>query len=243
MTETQATHIREPAIDKLKGQIQHVSMSRAEREQLERARENALPFAERAGSRKRHMYRGWQLEPVELQADNFAITRSNYGYRVLNSPDLGIIDVDFDFGAGISEMHMAVQRMEAITNIRDWVAAHPEQSWRVYRTAAGLRMIRTAAPQPLDETYDAVRDAITEADRLYCDLCKEQNAFRARISPKVNQIGADYPGWSPYAYPEGFWDHSPTQEEILAYDMKARQYKVAELIEVVGSGAVHQQLG
>jgi len=249
MTTQEATQVQETAIEQLKRQVEDYDKHERELEEQERARENALPFNERTTWRKRHMYRGWQLEPViEQHADAaglsaFAITRSNYGYRVLNTPDLGIVDVDFDLGAGISKMHVHAQQKEAIANIRDWVAAHPEQSWRVYRTAAGLRMIRTDAPQPLDETYDAVRDAITEADRLYCDLCKEQNAFRARISPKVDRIGADYPGWSPYAYPEGFWDHSPTQEEILAYEMTARQYKVAELIEVVGSGAVHQQLG
>src|SRR6516225_4867606 len=55
------------------------------------------PFLELKEWRTRHMYRGWTLEPVELQhepvagSSPFAITRSNYGYRVLNSPDLGII--------------------------------------------------------------------------------------------------------------------------------------------------------
>lgn len=230
-------------LDELRKDVQKMRRSWEEQERKKREYDASLPFAERTLYRTRHMYLGWQLEPVEVQAENFAITRSNYGYRVLNSPEIGIIDVDFagDCG-GISVMHVTAQQKEAIANLRDWVASHPEQSWRIYRTAAGLRMIRTDAPQPLDESYDGVRDAIVDADRLYCDLCKEQNAFRARISPKVHRIGADYPGWSPYAYPEGFWDHSPTQEEILAYEMKAAQYKVAELIEVVGAGDVHPAL-
>ena len=100
----------------------------------------------------------------------FTTTRSNFGYRVLNSPDLGAVDVDFDLGPGIVETHIAAQQKEALSNIRDWVAAHPEQCWRVYRTAGGLRMIRTDAPQPLDETYVAVGKAIEQSDRLYCNL-------------------------------------------------------------------------
>jgi hypothetical protein len=221
---------------------------REERERTLQEQDDALPFSQRTLYRKRHMYRGWQLEPVEEATEGyegmsgFAITRSNYGYRVLNSPDLGAVDVDFDLGPGICETHIAAQQKESLSNIRDWVAAHPEQSWRVYRTAGGMRMIRTDAPQPLDETYVAVAKAIEQSDRLYSRLCKEQKAFRLRISPKVARIGADYPGWSPYAYPEGFWDHAPTPEEIRAYDTLARQYKVADLMEVVGSGQVHPAL-
>jgi hypothetical protein len=221
---------------------------REERELTLQAQDDALPFSQRTLYRKRNMYRGWQLESVEEATDGyegmsgFAITRSNYGYRVLNSPDLGAVDVDFDLGPGIVETHILAQQKESLSSLRDWVAAHPEQSWRVYRTAAGLRMIRTDAPQPLDETYEAVAKAIEQSDRLYSRLCIEQKAFRLRISPKVARIGANYPGWSPYAYPEGFWDHQPTPEEIHAYDTIACQYKVADLIEVVGSGQVHPAL-
>ena len=219
---------------------------RYDADEIELQLDTLLPFADRNGYRKKHMYRGWQLETVEelhaVGECTFTTTRSNFGYRVLNSPDLGAVDVDFDLGPGIVETHIAAQQKEALSNIRDWVAAHPEQCWRVYRTAGGLRMIRTDAPQPLDETYVAVGKAIEQSDRLYCKLCKEQMAFRLRISPKVARIGANYPGWSPCAYPEGFWDHAPTPEEILAYDMLARQYKVADLIEVVGVGQVHPAL-
>jgi hypothetical protein len=226
------------------GKFYITGLSWQEQELAKREYDASLPFAERTLYRTRHMYRGWQLEPVEVQAGNFAVTRSNYGYRVLNSPELGAVDVDFDFGAGISERHVPFQQMEALANIRDWVAAHPEQSWRVYRTAAGLRMIRTDAPQPLDEGFDAVTNAIDGADLLYGNLCEEQLAFRLRISPKVARIGADYPGWSPYDYENGGWlkGDEPTQAHILAYETKAQQYKVAQLIGVVGSGQVHPDL-
>src|ERR1017187_10464072 len=120
MTEEQATQAQETAIDQLKRQVEDYDKHERELEEQERARENALPFNERTTWRKRHMYRGWQLEPVIEQHPDavgmsaFALPRSNYGYRVLNTPDLGIVDVDFDLGAGISKMHVPAQQKEAI---------------------------------------------------------------------------------------------------------------------------------
>jgi hypothetical protein len=212
-------------------------------------RESALPWAQRTSWRKRQMYRGWMLEPIEERHEGvtgsspFVITRSNYGYRVLNSPALGIIDVDFGFDCGISKLHVAVQQAEAIANLRDWVESHPEQSWRIYRTAAGMRMIRTDAPQPLDDSYDAVCNAIDGADDLYRRLCKEQNAFRARISAKPARCGAEYPDWWPYDDGGDGWEgHPPTEAVILAYEKAAQGFKVAELIEWVGTGEVCPEL-
>jgi hypothetical protein len=52
--------IQTPSDDNLEQQPV-VILSRTEREEQERARENALPFNERTTWRKRHMYRGWML--------------------------------------------------------------------------------------------------------------------------------------------------------------------------------------
>jgi hypothetical protein len=72
-------------------------MTYEEKRAAERAADLEKPFLQRQEFRKDHMYRGWMLEPViDTFGDRVAITRSNYGYRVLNTPDLGMVDVDFN---------------------------------------------------------------------------------------------------------------------------------------------------
>lgn len=208
-----------------------------------RAADLALPFLDRKGHVIRHMYKGWTEEPVEERHESvsgsspFAITRSTSGYRVLCSPDLRTIDVDFNKGWGISRIHIAAQQKEALSNIRDWVRAHPGESWRVYRTAAGFRLIRIDSPQLPNESFDAVCKAIEGVDDLYRRLCglQEQAAYRLRLTPKVPRIGAKYPGWSPYDWDtDGWYQGPPTAADIEGYELAAQNYKIAELIEVVG---------
>ena len=71
MPHEELPQVQEPSDDKPESQPE-VVLSRSEREEQERARENALPFNERTTWRKRHMYRGWMLEPVELNHEAVA---------------------------------------------------------------------------------------------------------------------------------------------------------------------------
>jgi hypothetical protein len=246
---------KQPHLEMLKQEIAEANERFKEAQERELAREGALPFIERTLFRKRHMYKGWMFERVIEQADARAvITQSNYGYKVLNTPELGMIDVDFDLeftqqtSAHLRESYyIQPQEKEALSNLRDWVAVHPKQNWRPYRTAAGLRFLRTDAPQPLDESYDTVCLAIEGADILYHDLCKEQQAFRARVSPQPARCGIAYPRWNPYDRGGDGWSHSdPTGAKVTltikAYEIVAEQFKVCELIENVGSGVVHPDL-
>jgi hypothetical protein len=142
-------------------------------------------FIQQEGWRKRHMYRGRMLEPViDTYGPRIAITRSNYGYRVLNTPDLGMIDVDFNLGFDAKP-----QELEVLSNLHSWVAEHPGQSWKAYRTAGGMRLIRIDAPQSLDDSFRRVCATIYGVDPLYVELCVKQAAFRMRISPKPYRIG------------------------------------------------------
>jgi hypothetical protein len=219
-------------------------MTYEEKRAADFAADLAKPFLQRQEWRKDHMYRGWMLEPViDTFGDRIAITRSNYGYRVLNTPDLGMVDVDFNL-----DFDTAPQQMEVSSNLRDWVAKHPGQSWKVYRTAAGLRLLRTDAPQPLDQSYSEVVSAVWGADTLYAKLCVEQQAFRARVSPKPKRIGIAYPDWNPYDEGSDGWSQSDPERTkvpltIQAYEILQTQYKTCELVEVIGSGDVHNHLG
>ena len=232
----------EPAITMLLQQNEEAPKTYEEKRAAERTAELARPFLERKGWRKARTYQGWTSEPVvETVGDHIAITRSNYGYRVLNTPDLGMIDVDFNL-----EFDAYPQEKEVLSNLRDWVANHGSQSWRVYRTAAGMRLLRTDAPQLLDDSFQEVCAGIYGVDTLYVDLCVEQAAFRLRVSPKPHRIGIKYPDWNPYDEGDG-WSHSDPEHTrvpltIQAYEILQTQYKTCELVAIIGSGDAHSSL-
>lgn len=202
--------------------------------QTERDADNAKPFLERQLWRKRWMYEGWGREEVLFApTDRSAITRSHYGYEVLNTPDLGIVDVDFNLDYDIN-----AQQWESLSQLRSWCGDHPEQSFRVYRTSKGLRYLRTDAPMPLDEDYDLLC-AIVGADEVYRYMCRqEQNCFRARISPKPMRIQADWPIWNPYSG----WSSVPTPEDVKDYEEAAKAFKTCTFLGTIGSAVVDAKL-
>ena len=71
----------------------------------------------------------------------------------------------------------------------EFARRHPELGVRVYRTAAGLRVIVTGvAASP---GSDRARALLTElgSDPLYVDLCATHDSYRARLTPKPFRVG------------------------------------------------------
>lgn len=90
--------------------------------------------------------------------------------------------------------------------------------------------------------------AVWGADTLYEKLCVEQQAFRARVSPKPKRVGIKYPDWNPYDVGSDGWSQSDPERTkvpltIQAYEILQTQYKTCELVAIVGSGDVHNHLG
>lgn len=198
---------------------------------------STTPFLEQDEWRKRFLYRGWQLEPIEHTfGANIAITRSNYGYRVLNTPLLGMIDVDIN-----PQFDTEPQKKEAIANMEEWAKAK-KQSWIGYETAGGLRMLRIDAPMPLDDSYLETANSIFGADKLYAKLCIEQRAFRMRVSPKPDRIGVEYPGWNPYDGGFDPVDKVQLPRHIAAYEDRAKQFRICKRIAQFGGGILHYSL-
>src|SRR5208283_806449 len=77
-----------------------------------------------------------------------------------------------------------------LADLTAWVAGHPEEAWsfRVYRTACGVRIMMTHRPGAVDATFDEICNALG-VDPLYEALCHTQGLFRARLSPKPTRIG------------------------------------------------------
>lgn len=87
----------------------------------------------------------------------------------------------FDRDGGAQARAMA--RVEAFSR------ANPDWHLRVYRTPAGLRVLAMHATfAPTDERLDGFFRALA-VDGLYASMCRVQQCFRARLSPKPWRIG------------------------------------------------------
>jgi hypothetical protein len=128
--------------------------------------------------------------------DEAWITVNHYNALVLNSSNLLIADVDFgdarlDKYAGVDHCHQVIQNIEELSRLdeqimgyEDWKFA--EQSYRVYRTHSGCRVICTSRTFPWSDSAWHARRLMQflRADPHYVLLCDTQKCYRARLTPK-----------------------------------------------------------
>ena len=147
-------------------------------------------------------------EVIENLADSAggsaaAVTRNAYGSLVLNTAKVMFIDLDFPpTSPGESLRHFfkrlfnkslrspEVQReYDVMDRLERFISANPEWTLRVYRTRAGLRALAIHDLfDPCSEATLAVFESLG-ADPLYVRLCKAQECFRARLTPKPWRCG------------------------------------------------------
>jgi hypothetical protein len=188
------------------------------------------------------------LEKITENGEDMAIiTRNRYGSTILNCQSACFADIDFPrpkskgfFDAlkmMFSPRHREERKLEvqeATTGrIREWSSHHKERSFRLYRTAAGLRLLFT------DRLYDPSSKEVSElfeelgSDQLYRKLTLKQESFRARLSPKPWRCGCGRP---PKSYP---WE-SPDAEQIYRawlgeYDAKSKGFSTCLFLGDLGA--------
>lgn len=129
------------------------------------------------------------------------ITRNHYGSLVLNTTNLMFIDVDVSPGG--PSLVQSIKSLfgfpvpDASEKVREQIAAtaasRPEYTFRLYKTAAGFRLaIMNKRITPTSPESDALLAAFG-SDPLYVKLCKNQESFRARLSPKHWRCGVKSP--------------------------------------------------
>ena len=164
------------------------------------------------------------------------VTRNGYGALVLNTSNMLFLDIDFEVKLSslvrglFSKQTPEQLRLDQLKRVLE---SHRDGQFRIYRTAAGLRVIG------LGRTYDpAGREAedlmkATGTDRSFVRLCKVQKCFRARLTPKPWRCGVPRP-WIRYPY--------RTSEEAEAmrswvedYEKQASHYATCQFIGAVGN--------
>lgn len=130
------------------------------------------------------------------------ITENSYGSLVLNTTRVMFVDIDLPhvtivhlhpFFKGLPD-RTTTPSPEVIEDtlydaIRRFVSGNQPWSGRLYRTHSGFRLLATHALfEPAGDATQAVFDALA-ADPLYVRMCRVQECFRARLTPKPWRCG------------------------------------------------------
>jgi hypothetical protein len=182
-----------------------------------------------------------------------AITRNRYGCLVLNTADLMFVDVDAPEAkesgwlAGLFGLRKPDHTGDPyafmntlMARINDWVGRWPGWGWRVYRTAAGVRLLATHEAFTANATMTQTAFDVFEADPLYRKLCATQECFRARLTPKPWRCDADK---MHIRWPRGDerWEARFRKWEAQ-YNKEAARYATCKLMGQFGNSQFHPAL-
>jgi len=185
------------------------------------------------------------------EAPKAVITRNAYGALVLNTRDMMFADIDHGkadakpsesggflrslFGKSKSESSSAAVADPAVTEIQN-VAQRHNLAGRIYKTAGGYRVLvlnRRFVPTSA-ETEAMLREF--GSDALYIRLCKLQESFRARLTPKPWRFGLVQP---PFPFPfSSAKEEAMVREWEAKYAAKSAAFATCKFLGAFGSGGV-----
>ena len=153
------------------------------------------------------------------------LTRNAYGSVVLNAARAMFIDVDAE-GAGAG----------ALNQVRRAASSAGLGSVRLYRTAGGFRLLATDRTfTPGSSESESVMRAVG-ADPQFVQLCRVQDSFRARLTPKPWRVGHRAP---PGDFPrEEAWQQQAFDEWLQQYERAAASKATCQFVEAIGGDTV-----
>jgi hypothetical protein len=176
------------------------------------------------------------------------VTRNVYGALVLNAVSAMFIDIDIPgihkpkkgglFG-GRKESFSLDPYLPAIRDVETWTGKHPEYGIRIYATFAGLRclILNTVFKPKSDHAAEIMQDL--KSDPLYLRLCKAQECFRARLTPKPWRCGFRQPSGR-LRYP---WETPDREAEFRQwekqYEAATEKFAACVFVKQIGSRVVH----
>jgi hypothetical protein len=169
-----------------------------------------------------------------------AITRNRYGALVLNAANLFIADVDLPDPEQLERQKSRKKLQDykdlALSRFADFSRQHPALCFRVYETAAGYRVIVTNKYMEPDSVESAEWMESLDSDKLYRKLCKRQQCYRARLTPKPWRL----PGCkSSVFFPNGqYADKYNLKDWLQKYNEESKSFAVCTLIKTYGDGAI-----
>lgn len=187
-------------------------------------------------------------EPVLREFHSAAVTRNSYGALVLNTRELMFVDIDRQAApqtsvSVVSNLRSLFRKPEpppaaaadpAVSEIRR-AAERNRCSARIYQTAAGYRAIIVDRPFRAGATDSEALLKEFGADPMYVRLCRLQESFRARLTPKPWRCGVRNP---PVEFPfETPRDEAKFRRWEAEYRHRAGDYATCRFLAEVGTPA------
>jgi hypothetical protein len=184
--------------------------------------------------------------PGEGGAPSALVTRNRYGALVLNTARALFIDVDVPQARGPGLVARIFGRAKPdpeaaiLERVRTALRGAAGASFRIYRTAAGFRVLATDPPFEPDSARARELLAAAGADPHFVRLCEVQRCFRARLTPKPERLGLARP---PATWPrETEAERSAFADWLRIYEAKSAHRAVCRLVDSAGFGRVHEEI-
>lgn len=167
------------------------------------------------------------------------VTRNRYGARVLNAASVLFLDIDIPRPTLLQRLLGMFGRRdrdaEVLSRLKQTLAQAAHGTFRIYRTAAGYRVIG------IDREYDPAGSEAqalmqrTGTDPAFARLCKAQRSFRARLTPKPWRCDLSLP---PTRFPRLSEEHEAAFAAWLRdYENDTRGYATCRYLETLGSAS------
>lgn len=177
------------------------------------------------------------------EAPEAVLTRNSYGSVVLNAARVLFVDVDVPPsppGGGLARLFGSKKPSPdetTLARIREALQHDSGGSYRIYRTAAGYRVMATDRLfEPGSPESERVMTALG-ADPSFVQLCKAQQSFRARLTPKPWRIGQSVP---PSRFPrERPDDRAEFQAWLESYNRATEDHATCRFVDGIGWGRIH----
>ena len=174
------------------------------------------------------------------------LTRNSYGSVVLNTAQVLFVDVDVPwptFGQRLARLlgsRKPTAEMTTLSRLRDGLQNDSGGSYRIYRTAAGFRVLATDPVfTPGSPEAERLMKALG-ADPAFLHLCRIQGSFRARLTPKPWRCGQANP---PGSFPREPEAQAAFAEWLAQYERSTDGKATCRFVEAVGWGRTHEDAG
>jgi len=178
---------------------------------------------------------------------NGLLTRNHYGCLILNSSHTLFIDVDVmaptpkeTTGANVESGGSGESCHDTLADLRVVLAAEKDNGFRIYQTAAGFRILATTHEfEPGSSPANHLMERVG-ADAAFVKLCRMQNNFRARLTPKPWRCGSLRP---PNAFPRNsVRDQNRFGDWLSQYERASRSYATCRYLGKVGVNRINERV-
>ncbi len=184
-------------------------------------------------------------KPEEILSDSVmgdsatVLVRNRYGAEILCSEKLCFVDLDYSgIWARLGLKSMAARSIKG--RVHRVIGKNGDVSYRLYETKNGFRLVL------LDRPYQAKSEFVQKlmsslgADPLYIKMCRAQECFRARLTPKPWRCGLKN---LPPEYPTTKPGTSEARSQWVSnYLVQSANFATCKLVESVGQDRADPQL-